>query len=103
MDERRLQLQAMLEEILGSRNVYFQSPPTTGMLYPCILYRRDNIKTEFANNLPYGHAKEYQVIYIDKDPDAEDVKKQIQALATCTYERYYTADNLNHDVYKLFY
>lgn len=103
MDERRLQLQAMLEAILGSRNVYFQSPPTKGMSYPCILYRRNDIKTEFANNLPYAHAKEYQVIYIDQDADAEDVKKQIQALPTCIYERFYTADNLNHDVYKLFH
>jgi len=98
----RLELQAILTDILETDHVYFQSPPTKGMQYPCILYRRDYELANFADDGPYKRRLRYQVILIDRDPDS-DIRDKIAELPLCTYDRFYTADNLNHDVFKLFF
>lgn len=101
--ERRVQLQALLEELIGSRNVYFQPPSTVMLSYPCIIYSRGVIgRTEFANNMPYHHQVRYDVTVVDKDPDSEILEK-VASLPMCSFQRHYTADNLNHDVYNLYY
>lgn len=99
---QRLQLQSLLEEILNSPNVYFQAPPNLQMQYPCILYKKDRVETAFANNSPYRHTKRYQVTVIDEDPDSL-IPDQIANLPLCSYDRSYPADNLNHDVFNLFF
>jgi len=99
----RLELQALLESILGSKNVYFQAPPSNKMEYPCIIYQRDSAVTRFADDKPYNHFKRYQVMYISNDPEDDEVKDQLVALPMCVFDRFYTAENLNHDVYKLFF
>lgn len=98
----RLDLQTMLEELLGSRNVYFQPPASIHMQYPAIVYSRSQIENEFANNLVYKRAIAYEVIVIDKNPDSEIVER-VSFLPLCRHERHYTADNLNHDVFTLYY
>lgn len=98
----RSELHTILKALLGSNNVYFQPPPTLQMQYPCIVYRRDFAITEFANDKPYAHHLRYQVIVIDANPDSV-IPAKIAALPMCIYDRFYTANNLNHDVYKLFF
>jgi hypothetical protein len=99
---QRLELQTLLVTLLGSNNVYFQPPPTVKMQYPCIVYHRDNSDTIFADNNPYKIDKRYQVTVIDANPDS-DIPDKVAALPLCSYDRFYTADNLNHDVYNLFF
>lgn len=72
------------------------------MQYPCIIYKRDYMDTKFSNNKPYKHKKRYQVIVVDADPDSV-IHEKVAALPLCSYDRFYTADNLNHDVYNLFF
>ncbi len=67
---QRLELQVLLVSLLGSSNVYFQPPPTVKMQYPCIIYKRDRINADFADNKPYKHKRRYQVTVIDLDPDS---------------------------------
>jgi hypothetical protein len=98
----RLELQLLFRGLLGSDNVYFQPPPTVQMEYPCILYRRDYELTNHADDIPYLRRKRYLVTVIDRNPDS-DIPDRVAALPLCTYDRFYTADNLNHDVYKLFF
>jgi hypothetical protein len=98
----RLQLQTLLEALLGSRHVYFQPPPTVKMEYPAIVYSRSHIETNFADNKPYKNKKRYQVTIIDRDPDS-DIHEKVAALPLCSYDRFFTADNLNHDVFNLFF
>lgn len=83
-------------------NVYFQPPPTIQMKYPCIVYKRDDAETKFANNKPYGVKQRYQVTVIDPNPDSE-IPGKVAMLPTCVFDRFYTAARLNHDVYKLFF
>lgn len=99
---RRLELQAILTDILESNNVYFQPPPTVQMEYPCIVYHRDYVQTDYADDIPYKQRKRYLVTVIDRDPDS-DIPDKIGTLPLCVYDRFYTAENLNHDVYKLFF
>lgn len=98
----RLQLQSLLESILGTDKVYFQPPTNVSLTYPCIIYKRDLSVTESADNLPYRQMKRYQVIVIDRDPDSA-IPDKIANLPLCLYNRFYTADNLNHDVFNLFF
>ena len=72
------------------------------MKYPCIVYKRDTIDTEHANNRPYKHKKRYQVTVIDANPDSV-IHERVADLPLCAYDRFYTADNLNHDVYNLYF
>lgn len=99
---QRLELQAILVAILGSSNVYFQPPPTLKMQYPCIIYKRDRLNTIFADNKPYKNKTRYQVTVVDPNPDSI-IHEKVALLPMCSYERFYTADNLNHDVLDLFF
>lgn len=99
---QRLKLQTLLEGILGSRNVYFQPPATITMNYPAIVYSRNDIWAEHASNLPYTHKKRYMVTVIDRNPDSTTPDK-IGKLPLCRFSRHFTKDNLNHDVYDLYF
>jgi hypothetical protein len=99
---QRLELQAVLTGILGTDQVYFQPPPTVQMSYPCIVYRRDYELINHADDIPYKRRKRYLVTVIDQDPDSS-IPDKLSELPLCVYDRFYTADNLNHDVYKLFF
>src|SRR5436189_4189710 len=96
----RLELQALLEDLLGSRNVYFQPPPSKDIQYPCIVYKRMDVNVDHADNLPYKHMKRYEVTVIDSNPDS-DIPDKLSALSTCAYDRFFVADKLNHDVFSL--
>lgn len=99
---QRLELQSLLEGLLGSGNVYFQPPPDYMMSYPCIVYNRSNIRSKHADNFPYKHVKEYTITVIDADPDSE-VPDKVSKLPQSVFERHFTADNLNHDVFSILF
>lgn len=99
---QRLELQSILKDILGTDHVYFQPPPTVSMVYPCIVYRRDFESVKFADGKPYSRRTRYQVTVIDRDPD-NDIRNKVAELPLCEFDRFYTTENLNHDVFKLFF
>lgn len=98
----RLDLQTLLETLLGSDKVYFQPPAEFMMSYPCIVYNRSNIRAKFGDNLPYKHDKEYTIIVIDANPDSI-IPDKIAALPRCLFDRNYRSDNLNHDVFNMLF
>ena len=98
----RLQLQNELEKILGSKNVYYQAPPASGMLYPAILYSKDRTESRYANGIKYSIKTRYEVVVIDKRPDNPVVNK-ILSLPYSSHDRVYKSDNLYHDVFTLYY
>ena len=98
----RLDLQAMLENLLGSRNVYYQPPLSVKMNYPAIVYSRDNFENNFANDNVYKQTNVYKLIVIDQNPDS-DVVKKVSKLQYCRYNQNYSSQGLNHDVYILNY
>lgn len=100
--DRRLELQSILESILGSRNVYFQPPSNTKLSYPCIIYARSNISSKYADNVVYNSRVRYSLTLIGRSPESELVKDILQ-LPYCSYDRFYTADTLNHDVFTIYF
>lgn len=98
----RLDLQNLLEFILGSRNVYYQPPESVKIKYPAIIYRRNDIDNNFADDIVYMQNHTYQIIVIDADPDSEIVDR-VSKLPMCRYDRHYTSDNLNHYIFILNY
>lgn len=99
---QRLELQTLLEGILGSQNVYFQPPPSVEMNYPCIVYSLDYILSAHADGAPYKIDDRYLVTVIDRNPDSA-IPRKIAELPKCTYDRSYVTENLNHYVFKLFF
>lgn len=98
----RLELHSILTDIIENDHVYFQPPPSVKLEFPCIIYARDFRLNHFADGRPYVFWKRYLITVIDRDPDSV-IPDKIGLLPMCSYDRFYTADNLNHDVFKLFF
>lgn len=96
----RVELQAILEML--APNVYFQPPPSVNMLYPCIVYERNMVSIRHADNKAYDSLKRYQITVIDRNPDS-DIPDKVAALPTSSFDRHFTSDDLNHDVYSIFF
>lgn len=99
---RRIELQRLLEDILGSEQVYFQPPTNIQLQYPAIVYDYTRDNDSYANNALYRTLRSYTITVIDRDPDS-DIGERIRALPLCTRDRRYIADSLNHDVLNLYY
>ena len=98
----RLELHTVLTTLLGQANVYFQPPPTVVMKYPCIVYALSNIETKYADDIIYKARKAYTATVIDQNPDS-DIPERFTALNYCRFDRFFTADNLNHYVFAIYY
>jgi len=99
---RRLELQAILEAIRGSDNVYFQPPPTVQLQFPCIVYKRDFGDTKFADNKPYSFKQRYEITVINRDSDDPAIDL-IRAMPMTVFLRHFVRDGLNHDVFQTYF
>lgn len=99
---KRLELQSKFEELLGSRNVYYQPPASVKMAYPAIRYSKMKIDSKYANNKKYLNKTLYNVVVIDSTPDNPVIEKLLE-LPLSSHDNWYAADGLNHDVIKLYY
>lgn len=97
---QRLDLHQILESF--TPNVYFQPPTNVRLQYPCIIYKRDFAETEFADDKPYSHTKRYMITVIDRNPDS-DIPDKVASMRMSLFNRFYTADDLNHDVYNVYF
>lgn len=100
MGRPRIELQAILKGI--TPNVYFQPPNGLMMTYPCIVYERERTHVQHADNQLYRGTKRYSVTVIDRNPDST-LPDQVLNLPLCSHDRFFTSDDLNHDVYTLYF
>lgn len=100
MGQNREELQALFKAMVP--NVYHQAPPNVQMEYPCIRYERDDIQVNHADNVPYKRKNRWRVTVIDADPDS-DIPDKVAELPLCSFDRHYTAEGLNHDVFTLYF
>ena len=98
----RLDIQSLLEELLGSRNVYYKPPESIKMQYPAIRYSKKKIESVHANDSKYLMRDCYELIVISRTPDHPVITKLLE-LPYCSYDRPYVADNLYHDVLTIYY
>lgn len=97
---QRLDLHEIL--VTFTPNVYFQPPENLKIQYPCIIYRRDFADSKFADDMVYDHRIRYAITVIDRDPDSE-IPSKVAAMPMSLFNRHYTVDNLNHDVYNVYF
>lgn len=102
-DERRYLFQDLLEEALGSDQVYFQPPESVKMRYPSIVYERRSSDSQFADNDAYLLMQGYDVTVISLDPDFVHELDLPHKFKHCRSDRHFTADNLNHDTFVIYY
>lgn len=102
MARPRIELQKILENIMGNRNVYFQPPETVKLKYPCIVYNRSDIDIVHADNTVYKTKNLYSLMLMDRNPDSEYTDK-LSSLPYCNFDRHYAADNVNHDIFTIYF
>lgn len=98
--DRRLALDAKFRAIEGA-HVYYQPPASVKMTYPAIRYERNRIDIVSADNISYLRNTGYMVTVITKDPDSPIVE-EVSKFPKTIFNRHYTADNLNHDVFIIY-
>lgn len=97
----RLELQSELENF--SPNVYFQQPSNINILYPCIIYGKNDKDQKFGNDGVYLSKQGYQITVIEYDPDSSVANNIESHFTSCVISQYYTVDNLNHTTLNLYY
>lgn len=102
MSKDRLDLQLILEKLIGNRNVYFQPPESLKLKYPCIVYEKSKIDKQYADNYMYLRNNLYSITVIYQDPDSE-LPDKVLNLPYCSFDRHFVADNLYHDVFELYF
>lgn len=98
----RLEVQEMLEKILGSPNVYFQAPPNTGMKYPCIVYRFDRFGRDNADNQPYILTGRWEIHHMYKSIKNDIKETMLFAAPYVTFDRRIVADGVYNDYYTIY-
>jgi hypothetical protein len=102
MARSRLELHEILCEKLGSRNVYFQPPPSVKMKYDCIVYSLNDNDSRHADDIRYLNKNRYTVTAISTNPDS-DLWERLLDLPYSSLDRPYTSDNLNHWALTLYF
>lgn len=98
----RIDLQRLLENLLGSDHVYYDPPETVKIKYPAIIYSKNNVWSIRANDTRYQSRKRYNLIFVDRRPDNSIIEKLLD-LPYCSYDRHYISDNLHHDSLTIYY
>ena len=99
----RYELHEELCEVLGSRNVYFQTPENVKMQYDAIRYSLGGKDLVRANNGVYRIINRYDGVVITRDPDTDIPDKLITRFRMFSLGTPYTADSLNHYPFTLYY
>ena len=99
----RLELHEELCTILGTRNVYYQPPASVKMKYDAIRYELGGKDLKRANNKIYQNTNRYDGVIITTNPDSAVPDKLLTHFEMCSFGTPYTADNLNHYPFTLYY
>lgn len=107
IQNQRKQLDDILRSIDGVKKVYYQPPESMQLKYPCIIYEPSGQNVMYANDSRYLTFMEYTLTLIDRDPESIiqksilDLRKNADANCYVKFDRFFTADNLNHWTYRL--
>lgn len=95
----RIEMQELLEGIIGNSNVYFQAPPNVGMKYPAILYSFENFDRRDADNKPYILSGRWQITHMYKSIKNDLKEKFIFEIPNCSFDRRIVTDGIYNDYY----
>ena len=99
----RSELHEELCEVLGTRNVYFQTPESVKMQYDAIRYSLGGKDTKRADDSLYLMTNKYEGVVITRDPDTTIPDDMLLHFKMCSFGRPYPSNNLNHYPFTLYY
>lgn len=102
LEQKRLALDEFLCRTLGDLKCYYSPPPGYEMKYPCIKYDLADPKIKYADNIPYFMKLQWVITVIDENPDSS-VADLFFNMPSCTFDRKYSANDLNHFVFSLYF
>lgn len=106
MSRPRINVQRFLEtsmELAGyTPHVYYRPPESIKLVYPCIVYSRNDFDTRYANNRIYKDMAQYTVTVMDKDPESPLVDI-LRTAEYCRMTSEFTVDNVHHFVFAYFH
>lgn len=98
----RLELQELLQNLLGTNHVYYQPPENLKIEYPAIRYSKEDVFSNKANNKKYCKYTIYDIVVLDKKPDNKVIDK-ILDLPYTEFDRHYVSDGLHHDIIRIYF
>lgn len=103
MEANRLELSDLLQKVSADAgehiNLYHQPPENVKLEYPCIIYKLDNMPSNYADDRPYITTISYELTYITRSPVSE-VPANLVKVPKMAFDRYYVYENLHHYTYK---
>lgn len=72
------------------------------MTYPAIVYMKDGVDHDYADDGKYLNHISYSVTLISRTPD-NPIFTELLKLPLTKYDRTYVSDNLYHDVMTIYY
>lgn len=99
--ENRRTLQNILLTVCD--HVYYQPPRSVSLEFPCIVYTRDKINTEKADNKNYKIDHGYTLTVISELPDEGIAEQLLEKFENISFDRTFITENLYHDVLTLYY
>ena len=103
--DRRNELHQLLKSLYinGTPHVYYQPPKDQMLVYPCIIYKLDDMPPIHADNNPYHIGHRYQVTVIDRNPESP-LKERVASIPTARMRSSpYAKDNLHHFIFSIHY
>lgn len=94
--QKRLKLHNKILEHV--KNAYYQPPENIKLTYPCVVYNKTTVRRFDANNRPYLQFIGYQLTVIEREPDSDIANSLTENLEYCSYQTFFSKDNLNHTV-----
>lgn len=106
MDRRLLfdeELRALLQEVLGYVNIYYEPDESTRMKYDAIVYKQMTMKIMYANDRTYNATDCYQVIAVSRDPDSPLPRAIQMRFPMCAPSTKYMSENLYHFPFTIYF
>lgn len=103
-EDRRLLLHEELERVLGSDQVYYQTPTGRKMHYPAIVYSNSTGDYKYADNRIYSYVDSYSVTLIIDDVTTDIMLKMLNHFYLIKPDgNPYISDGLYHYPFLLYY
>ena len=103
MDRRSTLLHEDLCELLSNCKVYFDSPTTVSMTYPAVRYKLSGKDLKRANNKIYRNTNRYDGVVITRDADSPIPDIILEHFEMSSFGTPYTANNLHHFPFTIYY
>ena len=98
----RDEIQTLLEDAIGNKNVYFQAPPNTGMTYPCMVYKFVKPDVKYADNTPYLLTGHWEVHHMYKSVKNDLKEKMLFIAPYVTFDRRLVNSGVYNDYYTIY-